>query len=72
MIKPPDLNDMFLAGLPLQMAVTLERDIEASPTIDPDAWWHVMRRLAASLAVPADCQVSDQCVPDGTQGTLKH
>jgi hypothetical protein len=72
MTKPPDLNDMFLAGLSLQTAVALERDIEASPSVDPAAWWQVIWRLAAAQEAQSTYRASYQPGPCEKPKTLAH
>ena len=46
--RNPDIDDCFLAGIPLRDAVALERAIEADPTKEPAHWWKVLRALQQS------------------------
>lgn len=36
---PPDLNDMFVAGLPLANALALLDEMKAYPEVSADFWW---------------------------------
>lgn len=47
-LQPPDLNDMFVAGLPLRVAVEMEREIKRDPS-DPAGWWKILRAVAAKF-----------------------
>ena len=51
--KPPNLNDMFLAGLPLREAVLLERNIEAHPEVDSSQWWALLVSEEFCLRFPS-------------------
>jgi hypothetical protein len=43
--KPPDLNDMFLAGLWLADALLLEKAIGDEPDVPADVWWDRLARI---------------------------
>ena len=51
--RPPDLNDMFVSGLPLRRAVAFERAIEENPDIPAEDWWKTLRSFA-SEATPIE------------------
>ena len=38
-LEPPEISDMFVAGLELRDSVALEREIAAHPEIAPAEWW---------------------------------
>lgn len=38
-VRAPDINDMFLAGLPLREAVALEAEIKSHPEVLVSHWW---------------------------------
>ena len=46
--RPPDLNDMFVAGLELRDAVALEREIKTRPEIEPSHWWAIINSARTS------------------------
>ena len=48
-MSPPNRHDMDRAGIPPNLAAKLQDDIALSPHIGADAWWGVLRRLAAFL-----------------------
>ena len=49
--KPPDLNDMFLAGLELRDAVRVERAIKTRPEVNSEDWWRLIYSFQQSDAV---------------------
>jgi hypothetical protein len=57
--RNPDMNDCFLAGIPLREAVALERAIEAEPDRPASHWWKVLRAF----------QKSSQGPPQSAQGS---
>ena len=46
--KPPELIDMFLAGLEAKDATDLNRQIEQNPEVEPEFWWSLISRPAGS------------------------
>ena len=46
--SPPDINDMFVAGLQLRQAVAIEREIAAHPEVSADYWWKLVKSFAPS------------------------
>ena len=51
--SPPNMNDMFLVGLPLSLAAALERDIAENPTMPVANWWKILRAWKPPLPSPA-------------------
>ena len=39
----PDINDMFVAGLPLRDALRLLADIDAAPEKGAAYWWQILK-----------------------------
>ena len=50
-LKPPEMSDMFLAGLPVREAAALEREIERHPEVNPSHWWATPKVLQTSGTV---------------------
>ncbi len=46
--RPPDIGDMFIAGLELRDAHLLKQQIERNPHIDPEVWWQMLNLPAPS------------------------
>ncbi len=46
--SPPDMTDMFLAGLPLREAVAICHAIEKQPDKPADYWWKLISPSARS------------------------
>jgi hypothetical protein len=49
--SPPDMTDMFLAGLELREAVAIHRAIKNQPDVPADQWW----RLITSSLPSGNC-----------------
>ena len=49
-INPPDMSDMFLAGLNVRRSAVLERAIDENPEVLPEEWWRILRSVAQPLS----------------------
>ena len=47
-IKPPELIDMFLAGVDAKRAAALTKQIEKYPEIDAEFWWSLINHPVSS------------------------
>ena len=47
--SPPDMTDMFVAGLPLREAVAIRRAIEREPDKPAEHWWNLVSASAHSV-----------------------
>jgi len=49
-IEPPNLADLFLAGLSARNAHFFYKTIETNPDIPPDVWWAELNAIKAERA----------------------
>jgi hypothetical protein len=62
-LSPPNLADLFLAGLDARRAHAFYKAIKANPDFSPDFWWDTLNQITENAEAPGYSTPDDPSFP---------